>query len=364
MRQKTYVSLVVYVRNEADVVGDFVDKAARFLRENFELYEVLVVDDASTDDTLARVRQVALRDEHHLSIVELSRRHGVEAAMQAGLERAVGDWVFEAESAAADFELELLRRMYDEAARGFEIVTAAGDGGTLRSRLFYRTVNRYADLDQPLRTVRVRLTSRRSLNAMLSMQEKVRYRKALYAIVGARQHHIVYPSNPTEKTRRVARRLDRETTSLAFDILLSFSGFGLRLAHRLSFAFGLFSLLAFTYAVFVYLFKANVVEGWTTVTVIASTGFAGLFLVLGVIGEYLARILIEVRGRPLYSVRHAEVSVPTGSDGSAPPAPFLISQVDALSRPRDRLLKQADDGPPPAIASEGGDGTTRAVPGR
>jgi len=112
--------------------------------------------------------------------------------MMAGLERAVGDWVLEFESTAVDFETSLIGQMYEQAARGFEIVTAAGDTGTMRSRLFYAVVNRYADLDEPLRTVRLRLTSRRSLAAMLSMQEKVRYRKALYAFVGARQHHIVY----------------------------------------------------------------------------------------------------------------------------------------------------------------------------
>lgn len=121
-------------------------------------------------------------------------------------------------------------------------------------------VNRYADLDEPLRTVRVRLASRRSLATMLSMKEKVRYRKALYAYVGARQHHLTYTPTAPPPTER---RLNRETSSLAFDILLSFSGFGLRLAHRLSFAFGAFSLLAIMYTVFVYMFKHNVVPGWT-----------------------------------------------------------------------------------------------------
>ncbi|GAC1441613.1 MAG: hypothetical protein NVS3B26_11490 [Mycobacteriales bacterium] len=120
---------------------------------------------------------------------------------------------------------------------------------------------------------------------MLSMQEKVRYRKALYSFVGARQHHIFYQPRVSDKTRRVAHRLDREKTSLAFDVLSSFSGFGSRLAHRLSFASGVFSLLPILYAIFVYLFKTDVLQGWTTATVIASAGFAGLFLVLGSSGS-------------------------------------------------------------------------------
>lgn len=338
MKYKTYLSVVVYVRNEVDSVATCLNELGGFLSEHFEMYEIIVMDDASEDDTLEQARSCALAGNHAISVMELSRRHGVEAAMQAGLERAVGDWVFELESTVLDFDLELLTRMYTQGSRGFEIVTASGDRGPARSRLFYAVVNRYADLDQPLRTVRVRLTSRRSLNAMLAMKEKVRYRKALYAFVGARQHHLVYPAKP-ERQGRAPRRVDRETTSLAFDVLLSFSGFGLRLAHRLSFAFGLLSMLAIAYAVFIYLFKENVVQGWTTVTVITSGGFAGLFLVLGIIGEYLARILIEVRARPLYSVRATDVIVPPGSAEPKAAPRFM-------SRQRDPQTSEADLPPP------------------
>jgi dolichol-phosphate mannosyltransferase len=342
---KTFASLVLYVRNEQGTVAETLARLGDFLRAHFELYELVVVDDASDDATLERARAEAVRGRHPVTVVQLARRHGVEAGMQAALERAVGDWVFELESSAVDFELSLLEQMYEQASEGFEIVTAAGDEGSRRSRLFYGVVNRYADLEHPLRTVRVRLTSRRSLNAMLTMKEKVRYRKALYAFVGARQHHLIYEPVPSESARRVAHRLDREKTSLAFDVLLSFSGFGLRLAHRLSFGFGLVSVLALAYAVFVYLFQENVVQGWTTVTVIASTGFAGVFLVLGLLGEYLARILIEVRARPLYSVRAADVVVPTGSTEDKPEPTFMLEQRD-LSAPAPARDGSATDALP------------------
>lgn len=102
----------------------------------------------------------------------------------------------------------------------------------------------------------------------------------------------------------------------------------MRLAHRLSFAFGAFSLLAILYTVFVYLFKDDVVPGWTTMTILVSSGFAGLFLVLGVLGEYLARILVEVRGRPLYAVQSSEVAVPVGVH--PPPTPRFFSEQALL----------------------------------
>lgn len=215
MKRATYASLVVYVRNDLEHVEPFLKSVGEFLRDAFELYEIVLVDDASTDGSLEQARRIARDGELQLTILELGRRHGVEAAIQAALERSAGDWVFELESPALDFPLALLTDMYEQASRGFDIVTATGDEGSARSRLFYSVVNRYADLDEPLRTVRLRLTSRRSLATMLSMKEKVRYRKALYAYVGARQHHLTY--TPTASLR-AERRLNRETSSLASDL--------------------------------------------------------------------------------------------------------------------------------------------------
>jgi polyisoprenyl-phosphate glycosyltransferase len=321
---KTFVSVVVYTRDEPGAAAAFVQQFGPWLARRFSLYEIVLVDDAS--HSLSPALRTA--EEHGVNVVaiELSRRHGVEPGIKAGLDRAMGDWVYELETAAVDFPPDLLLRMYESAGDGFDIVTASGDDGSRRSRLFYRFVNHYADLDTPLRTERVRLTSRRTLNAMLGMREKVRYRKALYAVLGHRREHLRY--TPTSAPR--GRQLDRETSSLAFDILLSFSGFGLRLAHRLSLLFGAFSVSAIGYAVLVFVFKDGVIAGWTTLTVLISGGFAGLFLMLGVLGEYLARILVEVRGRPHYSIRSTAVHTPSGPNipAQAPPA-FLLRETAA-----------------------------------
>jgi polyisoprenyl-phosphate glycosyltransferase len=333
---KTFVSVVLYTRNESEAVIDFLERVGPWLRQRFELHEIVVVDDASTTDELARISEAASRCGVSVVGIELARRHGVEAGIKAGLDRALGDWIFELESARIDFGLDLLEDMYKRASKGHDIVTASGDEGALRSRIFYRIVNRYAELDTPLRTERIRLTSRRALNAMLAMREKVRYRKALYGVLGYRHEHIRYVPTVAEATRGLSGRMDRETSSLAFDILLSFSGFGLRLAHRLSFAFGAVSVAAAFYALVVFLFKRDVVQGWTTVTVLTSGGFAGLFLVLGILGEYLARILIEVRGRPLYAIRDTVVFTPSenGNAESAPLPAFLLRELAPSEPPR------------------------------
>lgn len=132
------------------------------------------------------------------------------------------------------------------------------------------------------------------------------------------------------------RRLDRETSSLAFDILLSFSDFGPRVAHRLSLTFGALSLAGIAYAVAVFLVKSDPIEGWTTLAILVSGGFTGLFLILGVLGEYLARFLVEVRARPMYAVRDVVVCQPAEAPGrtAGPPGPYLHDQVTGA--PDDR----------------------------
>ncbi|WP_341720182.1 glycosyltransferase [Micromonospora sp. FIMYZ51] len=328
MKFKTFVSFVLYCRNEAAGLERFLEQVGPWLTENFELHELVVVDDNSTDDPTPLVQRCAARFRLNAVVIRLARRHGVEAGIKAGLDRAMGDWVFELESSVVDFPLDTLALMYQVGTTGgCDIVTASGDDGPLRSRIFYRLVNRYSDLDMPLRAERLRLTSRRTLVAMLAMREKVRYRKALYAILGHRHEHLRY--EPTMVNSAQRRRLNRETTSLAFDILLSFSNFGLRAAHRLCLIFGALSVAGIIYAVVVYLVKSDLIQGWTTLAILVSGGFTGLFLILGVLGEYLARILVEVRARPMYSVQDTAVCQSAELPGrtAGPPGPYLREQM-------------------------------------
>ncbi|WFE19295.1 glycosyltransferase [Solwaraspora sp. WMMD937] len=339
MPYQTFVSFVLYCRDDPDL-DRFLAQLGPWLSEHFDLHELVVVDDNSTVDPTPLVREYADRYQLNAVMVRLARRHGVEAGMKAGLDRAMGDWVFELESPTVDFPLNVLARMYERATTGgCDIVTASGDDGPLRSRMFYRLVNRYSDLDTPLRTERLRLTSRRTLAAMLAMREKVRYRKALYAILGHRHEHLRYTRTTVDTAAR--RRLDRETSSLAFDILLSFSDFGPRVAHRLSLTFGALSLAGIAYAVAVFLVKSDPIEGWTTLAILVSGGFTGLFLILGVLGEYLARILVEVRARPMYAVRDVVVCQPAEAPGrtAGPPGPYLHDQVTGA--PDDRPAASA-----------------------
>jgi dolichol-phosphate mannosyltransferase len=197
---------------------------------------------------------------------------------------------------------------------------------------------------------------------MLGLKEKVRYRKALYALTGFPHHRLTY--RPVASAEAADRPLNRETAWLALDILLSFSSFGLRVAHILSLAFAAFSFLVILYTIGAYIFLEEVAAGWTTLMIVLSAGLAGLFMMLGIIGEYLARILVEVRGRPLYALRSAKVfhpaptvlEVSSATDAELLQTPsFVTSQSDEATaespggkRPIPRRVRGRSDGGRPS----------------
>lgn len=345
MKHQAFVSLVVYVHDEHPTVTSFLREADRVLHETFEIHEIVVVDDASTDRSAEAAAEVAPSLKGSATVLELARHHGVEAGILAGLERAMGDFVFELETTLIDFDPRLVRQLFEVSSTGIDIVAAGSDTGSRRSRWFYRILNRYGNLGVQLASEQVRLVSRRALNAMLGLKEKVRYRKALYALTGFPYQRLTYQFGPSAKGTE--RRLKRETIGLAFDVLLSFSSFGLRVGHWLSLAFTAFSVLVILYSIGVYLFLDNVVSGWTTLMIVLSLGLAGLFLILGIIGEYLARILVEVRGRPLYAIRSSQVFHP------APPTSEVSEAIGGQILNPPSFVRSQLEGTTPTSSIEG-----------
>lgn len=302
MKNKVFVSLIAYAHNDQDAIERFLKENDEFLHGAFDCYEIIVVNDGSTDGTAEAVERAASSLRGNLILINLPWKHGVEPAMTAGLHKSVGDFVYEQESVRADFSAPFLLELYETAVTGYDIVAGVPEAAqSVSSRLFYRFINKvsYADLNMTSETVR--LVTRRALNAMLALKEKFRYRKALYALTGYPRKNVVYPGG-----RRGSGRVWGENMDLFFDVVIGYSNIGIRLIHFLSAALFLFSLAIGGWA-FVSYFRENVVEGWTTTMVFLSCVFSGLFFILGIIGEYVLRILDEVKGRPYYTVSSTRV---------------------------------------------------------
>lgn len=309
MKEQVFISAIVYVRNEENNIASGLEKLNNSLSENFNNYEIILINDASSDKTLLNARIAKDYLLGNLTIINLSRRHGIEKAMNAGLVKSIGDFIFEIENINYDYSLDLLHTLFKTAIAGNDIVAASPNTGlSLTSKLFYKLVNNFSYLKLDLKTESIRIVSRRALNAMLNLREKVRYRKALYAYTGFKKHLISY--DPLYKVKSDKSKLNRENISTAFDVIVSFSNIGLKISHYLSIVFLLFSLFMAGYAIYNFFFNKNIVQGWTTLMILISFGFTGLFFIVGMIGEYISRILIEIQNRPFYTTSSIEMYKP------------------------------------------------------
>lgn len=304
MKEQVFVSVVVYAHNDESTVAHTLTRLDKVFDNNFKSYEIILVNDYSQDATLTQAREAIKGMHGDITIINLSRKHGIEHAMMAGLNKSMGDFVFEIESTTIDYPIELLYDIFQTATRkGFDIVAATSGSTGWKSKMFYKMLNNLSYMKLSLQTESIRLVTRRALNSMLNLKEKVRYRKALYELTGYSKNVVNYQSISKAKGKKV----NKENISLAIDALVSFSNAGLKAAHYLTIAFFGFSIFMGGYALYNYFFNQSVVEGWTTLMILISFGFAGLFFIFGVIGEYISRILTEIQNRPFYSTSSVEM---------------------------------------------------------
>jgi polyisoprenyl-phosphate glycosyltransferase len=299
------LSVVIPVLNEAVGLPPLIDRLRTVLVALGHPFEVIVVDDGSTDRTLAIVREHNARDPR-IKALALSRNFGKEIAVAAGLKYATGDAVV-----LMDGDLqhppEVIPAFVAEWGRGYEIVYGRrrdrdADGALQRwsSRLFYDLFERLSGTVLPDGAGDFRLLDRKAVDALNLIGERARFNKGLYAWIGFKTIGVPFDVAPRIDGR--SRWRPRHLFRFALDGLASFTTLPLRVWSYLGL---LVSLLAFAYAI-VFLVKTVLwgvdVPGFPTL-IISVMLFAGIQLIsLGVIGEYLGRVYEEVKGRPLYLV--------------------------------------------------------------
>lgn len=273
-------------------------------------FEVILVDDGSSDSTAQRIRVLAEHDSRFRYVI-FSRNFGKEAAMLAGLRRAVGDAV-----AIMDADLqhppELLKDMVLHLNQGYDQVVACrtrtGDARTrtFASRVYYRLINRIVDVPMQDGVGDFRVLSRKATDALLSLGEYNRFSKGLFSWVGFATMEVSY-----ENVARYAGETKwsmRKLLNYGIDGIISFNSRPLRLAIHLGL---LFVLLAFVYALWVVIdaiVSGVSVPGYATL-ICAIIAFGGMqMILLGVVGEYLGRIYLETKGRPHYITKEENIS--------------------------------------------------------
>lgn len=300
------ISIIIPMKDESANLEQLFSTLAPILEVLPIDYEVIVVNDGSNDNTLAKLIEIS-KSEHNLKIVDLSRNFGKEAALYAGFNYARGDC-----AVAIDADLqdppELILEMVDWWQQGYEIVTGVHqtrDSDTYLKRktasLFYRSINKVSDTKFTPHAGDFRLLDRVAIDAFLSLGERVRFNKGIFAWIGFKEK-LVYHKR-SERSAGTSQWKYLQLFKFAIDGITSFS----KAPLEIWFYLGIFTAIAgFFYGLFI--FTRTILLGIDTPgyasLLIFVLFFSGLQMIgIGILGKYIGRIFIESKRRPIFIVR-------------------------------------------------------------
>lgn len=300
------LSVIVPLRNEEAVLVSLNRRLLAAIEGTVGGYEIIYVDDGSTDDTAAILAQLRVLNPR-IGVIRLSRNFGKEQAMSAGLHHARGGAVVMIDADLQD-PPELIPSMLAAWRRGADVVNMrrrrrAGESWLKRVTAygFYRVMNRLSDVPIPVDTGDFRLLSRRAVDALNSLPERNRVMKGLFAWIGFSQTTIDYDREPRAAGR--SKWGYWKLWNLAVEGITGFSIAPLKVATYVGF---ITAMWAFIYAAFVLvktLMLGDPVPGFPTLIVVISFLGGLQLMAIGVLGEYVGRLFVEAKGRPLYLVQ-------------------------------------------------------------
>ena len=297
-----FVSVVMRVRDAEDVIGAALERLSGVMEHAFGYYEIIIVDDGSTDATRARIAEVQARA-RNIQLYALSRRKGDNIALTAGLDHAIGDMVV-----MLDPRLdppELIPQMVERALDGVDIVYAlprerleSRGLANLAVRGFVAALSRLNNVDAPQAMSSYRLLNRTVLNYMLEAVDRHRSLMFLPALSGYPYATIDY--DRLGNTAGAAPTSERMAKAL--DLVFSTSARPLRIITLMSLGISVLSLLYALYSVLIFVVRDDVAKGWTSLSLQISGLFFLVCIILAVMSEYILQILEATTHHPRYHI--------------------------------------------------------------
>ena len=304
--ERPYLSFLLPCYNESEVLAEMYKRVKGVGESLQKPYEIVFVNDGSSDDTFVKMLALTTEDPM-LVVVDLSRTHGHQLALSAGLQCCAGERILVLDADLQD-PPELLPQMLAVMDQGADVVfaqrrTRRGDAPLKRMAcaVFYRLLQRLSDTPIPLDTGDFRLMSRRVVDQILQMPERHRFIRGMVSWVGYRQVPFLYDREKrfAGETKYPFIRLLR----LALDGIAASSTRPLMLASYAGALFAFLCLGFIGYALYSWFFVGKTPQGWTSLMIIVTLLGSVQLLVLGIIGQYLGRIHEQVRGRPIFIIR-------------------------------------------------------------
>ena len=314
-------SIVIPIYNEEETFPELIKRVSEVIDLLDGPAEVVLVDDGSRDSSYQLMVEASLRDPR-FKVVQLSRNFGHQLAITAGMDASSGQAVIVMDADLQD-PPHVILEMAAKWQEGYEVVQAVRerrDGETIFKKttatVFYNLLRRIAEIEQPVDVGDFRLVDRKALDAFLQMRESNRYIRGMFSWIGFRQTAVPYTRAPRHLGR--SKYPLRKMLRFASDGIIGFSTAPLRLALAAGLLLATASVCYGLVAIALKLAGLPYVPGYASLLV-TITFLSGVQLImLGMVGQYVARIYDEARGRPLYLVRDARGFTPPGeSNGRA-----------------------------------------------
>lgn len=295
------LSIIIPVFNEAESIPVLCEQLQSVCIND---YEIIFVDDGSTDNTFRQIETIALKDKQ-IKCISLSRNFGHQNALMAGMESASGDYII-----IMDGDLQhppgLIPIMIEQLAAGFDLVATkrnkTANAGWLKNTtasIFYFFINAISDTRIEEGVADFKAFNRKVLNSVLQFKERELFLRGIFSWIGFRSTTIAFdaPARQFGKTKysfaKMLRFALKGTTSFSFKPLRIALLIG-SLISLAAFAFGVFALVAY--------FKGNTVPGWASLIIAVMFLGGTQLLAIGLLGEYIASLFTETKARPLYLV--------------------------------------------------------------
>jgi len=304
---KNYVySIVIPVLNEEKVLNELYKRLTKVMTDIGESYEIIFINDGSTDNSLKIMKQLHTHDKR-IKIIDFSRNFGHQIAITAGIDFTSGDAVITIDADLQD-PPEVIPDLIKKWKEGYEVIYGIREKRKgenffkkITALIFYRLINKMTMINMPPDSGDFRLIDKKVVNNLKNIRENNRYVRGLTYWIGFKQIGVPY-----ERDKRFAGKSKypiKKLFKLAYDAIFSFSNFPLKIATYFGFIVSFLSFLYLIYALIIKLFTNSVIHGWTSL-MISILFLGGVQLIcLGIIGEYIARINDEVKKRPLYIIK-------------------------------------------------------------
>lgn len=323
------ISIVAPCYNEVAVVGEFHRRCKETLKTLRRSYEIVLVDDGSTDGTWEKIGELADQDPHVVG-VRLMRNHGHQGAATAGLAICRGEAVLLIDADLQD-PPELLGPMLEVMEGGADVVygqRVSREAETwfkkASASAFYRLLSHLSSIPIPRDTGDFRLMSRRVVDVLANMPEHQRFIRGMISWIGGNQ--VAFPYHRQARYAGESKYPLTKMVRFAVDAITSFSATPLRLATYLGFLTALFALMLLSYTVWQWANGATVV-GWASVMTVIVFFSAVQLIVLGITGEYIGRVFQEVKDRPNFVID----SIKSGQQSRSIPVDFCKLPPEARS---------------------------------